>query len=232
VTLPAQGLDEAEAKRLLAQAGITAAPEQAVQSADAAIAAAEAFGYPVVMKILSPDILHKSDIGAVKLGLGDAQAVRAAHAEVLEAAKDHAPEAKVTGVLVAKQLTGGVECLMGINRDPTFGPVAVFGLGGIFVELLNDVALRACPFDAATAREMILSIRGAAILRGARGTAPADIDALAEMLSKLSLFAAAAGDRLASIDLNPVLAMPEGQGAYALDAVIELNAGEARADGH
>ena len=232
VTLPAQGLDEAEAKRLLAQAGITAAPEQAVQSADAAIAAAEAFGYPVVMKILSPDILHKSDIGAVKLGLGDAQAVRAAHSEVLEAAKDHAPEAKVTGVLVAKQLTGGVECLMGINRDPTFGPVAVFGLGGIFVELLNDVALRACPFDAATAREMILSIRGAAILRGARGTAPADIDALAEMLSKLSLFAAAAGDRLASIDLNPVLAMPEGQGAYALDAVIELNAGEARADGH
>ena len=232
VTLPAQGLDEAEAKRLLAQAGITAAPEQAVQSADAAIAAAEAFGYPVVMKILSPDILHKSDIGAVKLGLGDAQAVRAAHAEILEAAKDHAPEAKVTGVLVAKQLTGGVECLMGINRDPTFGPVAVFGLGGIFVELLNDVALRACPFDAATAREMILSIRGAAILRGARGTAPADIDALAEMLSKLSLFATAAGDRLASIDLNPVLAMPEGQGAYALDAVIELNAGEARADGH
>lgn len=232
VTLPAQNIDEAEAKLLLAKAGIAAAPEQVVQSADAAILAAEGFGYPVVMKILSPDILHKSDIGAVKLGLGDLQAVRAAHAEILEAARQHAPEAAVTGVLVAKQLSGGVECLMGINRDPTFGPMAVFGLGGIFVELLSDVALRACPFDAAAAREMILSIRGAAILQGARGTEPVDIEALAEMLSKLSLFAAAAGDRLASIDLNPVLAMPAGQGAYALDAVIELGPGEARADGH
>ncbi|MCP1167823.1 acetate--CoA ligase family protein, partial [Limimaricola sp. ASW11-118] len=232
VTLPGKGIDEAEAKLLLAEAGIAAAPEQVVQSVDAAILAAEGFGYPVVMKILSPDILHKSDIGAVKLGLGDAQAVRAAHAEILEAARRHASEAAVTGVLVAKQLSGGVECLMGINRDPTFGPMAVFGLGGIFVELLGDVALRACPFDAATAREMILSIRGAAILQGARGTAPVDIEALAEMLSKLSLFAAAAGDRLASIDLNPVLAMPAGQGAYALDAVIELAAEEARADGH
>jgi acyl-CoA synthetase (NDP forming) len=121
---------------------------------------------------------------------------------------------------------------MGINRDPTFGAVAVFGLGGIFVELLNDVALRACPFGPETAREMILSIRSAAILQGARGAAPADIDALAEMLSKLSVFAAGAGERLVSIDLNPVLAMPEGQGAYALDAVIELDAQEVAADGH
>ena len=111
---------------------------------------------------------------------------------------------------------------MGINRDPTFGPVAVFGLGGIFVELLNDVAVRACPFDPETARDMILSIRSAAILQGARGTPPADIDALSHMLSRLSAFAASAGERLASVDLNPVLAMPSGQGAYALDAVIEL----------
>jgi len=123
---------------------------------------------------------------------------------------------------VAKQLSGGVECLMGINRDATFGPVAVFGLGGIFVELLNDVAVRACPFGPDEAREMILSIRGSAILQGLRGQAPTDIDALAGMLSRLSVFAAGAGERLISIDLNPVLAMPEGQGAYALDAVIEL----------
>ena len=123
-------------------------------------------------------------------------------------------------MLVAKQLSGGVECLMGINRDPAFGPVAVFGLGGIFVELLNDVAVQACPFDAESAREMILSIRGASILKGARGQPAVDIDALAQMLSQLSMFAAGAGDRLVSVDLNPVLALAEG--AYALDAVIEM----------
>ncbi|MBT0958281.1 acetate--CoA ligase family protein [Alphaproteobacteria bacterium KMM 3653] len=222
ISLPASSPDEAGAKSLLAEAGITAAPERAVQSADEAVTAAAEIGFPVVMKILSPDILHKSDIGAVKLNLQDENSVRAAHAEILAAAVTHAPKAQISGVLVARQLSGGVECLMGINRDPTFGPVAVFGLGGIFVELLNDVALQACPFGPDTAREMILSIRGAAILQGARGTEPADIDALADMLSRLSIFAAGAGDRLTSVDLNPVLAMPKGQGAYALDAVIEL----------
>ncbi|MCD1618959.1 acetate--CoA ligase family protein [Salipiger marinus] len=232
VTLPEGPPDEAQAKALLAGAGIAAAPERAVQSAEDAVAAAESFGFPVVMKILSPDILHKSDIGAVKLNIGTAEAVRAAHAEILSAAATHAPGAVVTGVLVAKQLSGGVECLMGISRDPTFGPVAVFGLGGIFVELLNDVALRACPFGPETAREMILSIRAAAILQGARGQPPADIDALAQMLSRLSVFAAGAGARLVSIDLNPVLAMPEGQGAFALDAVIELHGQEEAAHGH
>ena len=224
VALPAATPDEAAAKALLAEAGIAAAPERATESAEEAVAAAEAFGYPVVMKVLSPDILHKSDIGAVKLDILDADGVRRAYDEIISAAADHAPDAKVTGILVARQLSGGVECLMGINRDPTFGPIAVFGLGGIFVEVLNDVALRACPFGPETARDMILSIKSAAILQGARGQAPADIDALAGMLSRLSMFAAGAGERLVSIDLNPVLAMPDG--AYALDAVIEIAAGE------
>ncbi|MFS4437773.1 acetate--CoA ligase family protein [Paracoccaceae bacterium GXU_MW_L88] len=232
VTLPAASPDEAEAKALLAEAGIAPAPEQAVRSKEDAVTAAEAFGYPVVMKILSPDILHKSDIGAVKLDITSADEVRAAYDDILAAVAERAPDAHVSGILVAKQLSGGVECLMGINRDPTFGPVAVFGLGGIFVELLNDVALRACPFSPETAREMILSIRGAAILQGARGTKPADIDALATMLSRLSFFAAGAGERLTSIDLNPVLAMPNGEGVFALDAVIEIDATQGDSDGH
>ncbi|XDA97915.1 acetate--CoA ligase family protein [Sulfitobacter sp. LCG007] len=232
VALPARTPDEAEAKALLAGAGIAAAPEKAAKSAEEAVSAAEAFGYPVVMKILSPDILHKSDIGAVRLDLRSADAVREAHADILAAVETHAPDARVTGVLVARQLSGSVECLMGVNRDPTFGPVAVFGLGGIFVELMNDVAVRACPFGPDTAREMILSIRGAAILKGARGRPPADIGALAEMLSRLSIFAAGAGERLASIDINPVLAMPEGQGAFALDAVIEIAGQQGAPDGH
>ncbi|QIK40565.1 acetate--CoA ligase family protein [Pontivivens nitratireducens] len=220
VTLPDTTPDEAGAKQILAGCGIACAPELAVQTVEEAVAAAETFGYPVVMKILSPDILHKSDIGAVKLDLGDADAVRAAYTDIGAAVAKHAPDAKVSGMLVAKQLSGGVECLMGINRDPAFGPVAVFGLGGIFVELLNDVAVQACPFDAESAREMILSIRGASILKGARGQSAVDIDALAQMLSQLSMFAAGAGDRLVSVDLNPVLALAEG--AYALDAVIEM----------
>ncbi|WBU56274.1 acetate--CoA ligase family protein [Paracoccus sediminicola] len=222
VDLPAESPDEAEAKAILASVGIEAAPERTVNDADEAVTAADGLGYPVVLKILSPDILHKSDIGAVKLNIQSADEVRTAYAEILDAAATRAPGATVTGVLVARQLSGGVECLMGINRDPTFGPVAVFGLGGIFVELLNDVALRACPFDPETAKEMILSIRAAAILQGARGAAPVDIGALAQMLSRLSVFAAGAGERLVSVDLNPVLAMPDGQGAFALDAVIEL----------
>ncbi|MDF1834442.1 MAG: acetate--CoA ligase family protein [Alteraurantiacibacter sp. bin_em_oilr2.035] len=230
VGLPTGTPDEAASKALLAHAGIAAAPECGVQDVEAAIEAAEGFGYPVVMKILSPDILHKSDIGAVKLNIRDAKGVRAVYAAILAAAAEHAPHAVVNGVLVAKQLSGGVECLMGINRDPTFGPVAVFGLGGIFVEVLNDVAVRACPFGPETAREMILSIRGAAILQGVRGQPPADIDALAQMLSRLSVFAAGAGERLVSIDLNPVLAMPVGQGACALDAIIELEPAEATTD--
>lgn len=222
IGLPAGNPDEAIAKSLLAEVGIKAAPETVAGSVEAAVRAADGLGFPVVMKILSPDILHKSDIGAVKLDIANAEDVRRAYAEIMAAAANHAPQAQLSGMLVAKQLSGGIECFMGIKNDPTFGPVAVFGLGGIFVEILNDVALRACPFDVETARRMILSIRASAILKGARGQAAVDIDALANMLSDLSKFAVGAGDRLASVDLNPVLAMPEGQGAYALDAVIEI----------
>lgn len=222
VALPSESPDEAASKALLARFGIPAAPESVAEDAEAAVRAAETLGYPVVMKLLSPDIPHKSDIGGVKLNLTDAEAVRRAHVDILDVARRHAPGARLSGVLVAKQISGGVECLMGISRDPRFGPVAVFGLGGTFVEILNDVALRPCPFDVDAARETILSIRGARVLTGVRGQGQVDIDMLAGMLSRLSVFAAGAGERLIAIDLNPVLALPAGQGAYALDAVIEL----------
>lgn len=225
VTLPAVTPSEAEAKQLLAQAGIVSAPEAACATADAAVAAAERFGFPVVMKILSPDILHKSEIGGVLLDIGDTAAVRAGFDLVLQRARTAAPAARIDGVLVAKQLKGGVECILGIHRDPVFGPMAMFGLGGIFVEVLKDVVFRRCPFGPETAEAMIRSIKGAPLLLGARGRKPADVKALAEMLSRLSAFAAAAGDRLLSIDLNPVFAMPEGEGAFAVDAVIEVAGG-------
>ncbi|HVZ08351.1 acetate--CoA ligase family protein [Rhodopila sp.] len=222
VTLPAATPTEAEAKKLLAEAGVPSAPEAACATADEAVAAAERFGFPVVMKILSPDILHKSEIGGVLLDVADADAVREGFALLLDRAKSAAPTARIEGVLVAKQLKGGVECIMGIIRDPVFGPMAMFGLGGIFVEILKDVVFRRCPFGEDVAEQMIRSIRGAPLLQGARGRPPADIKALATMLSRLSAFAAAAGDKLVSIDLNPVFAMPDGQGAFAADAVIEV----------
>lgn len=220
--LPAAAPSEAEAKRVLAQAGIAVVPERSCSSADAAVAAAADLGFPVVMKILSPDILHKSEIGGVLLDLRDADAVRAGYDTLIARAREAMPTARIEGVLVARQLAGGVECILGIQQDPVFGPVAMFGLGGIFVEILKDVVLQQCPFGEDVAERMIRSIQGAPLLQGARGKAPADIKALAAMLARLSVFAHQAGPRLQSIDLNPVFAMPQGQGAFAADAVLEL----------
>ena len=220
VNLPKQTPSEAEAKALLAAHGIQSAPEVVCQSADAAVEAAQKMDGPVVMKIVSPDILHKSEIGGVLLDIEGEAAVREGFDTLMSRARQAVPTANLQGVLVAKQLKGGVECLLGIHRDPVFGPMAVFGLGGIFVEILQDVVLHRCPFGVDVAEEMIRSIKGAPLLLGARGRPVADIEALAQALSRLSVFAVEAGPRLQSIDLNPVFAMPAGQGVYAADAVM------------
>jgi acyl-CoA synthetase (NDP forming) len=220
--LPAASPNEAGAKRLLNDIGIPGAPERECADEAAALAAAEQIGYPVVMKILSPDITHKSEMGGVLLDVADGDAVRAGYRLLMQRARDAAPQARIEGVLVARQLKGGVECILGVHRDPVFGPIVMFGLGGIFVEVLQDVVFHRAPFGVDVAETMIRSIRGAPLLLGARGRPPVDIAALAALLAKLSVFAATAGPRLLSVDLNPVLAMPQGQGAYAVDAVIEL----------
>ena len=221
VALPDAAPSEAEAKRLLGAAGIASAPEAVCTTVEEAVAAAAGFAGPVVMKVLSPDIVHKSEIGGVLLGVQGEAAVRDGFALLTERGRAVAG-ARVEGVLVARQLVGGVECLMGVQRDPVFGPVAVFGLGGIFVEVLGDVRLRRCPFGVDVAEAMIRGIRGAPILLGARGRPAVDVGALATMLSRLSVFAVQAGPRLLSVDLNPVLAMTAG--AFAVDAVIEVGA--------
>lgn len=223
VELPGRDPNEAQAKRLLSGAGIDCAPERECDSADAAVQAAQALGFPVVMKILSPDIVHKSEVGGVLLGINDLQAVREGFDTLIERGRVAAPQARIEGVLVARQLEGAVECIMGVHRDPVFGPVVMFGLGGIFVEVLQDVVFHRAPFGVDVAEQMIRSIRGAPLLLGARGRPSVDIGALSVLLARLSAFALAAGPRLRSIDLNPVFAMPEGQGAYAVDAVIEVD---------
>lgn len=227
VTLPRAAISEAQAKMLLAEAGISVAPERVCSTAEEALAAAQELSYPVVMKILSPDIPHKTEIGGVLLNVSAPEEVRAGFATLMQRAASAAPEAKLEGVLVARQLKGGVECILGIHRDPIFGPIAMFGLGGIFVEVLKDVVFQPCPFGPDVAHEMINNIRASAVLQGARNLPKCDTRALADMLSQLSAFAAEAGPQLRSIDLNPVMVMPEGQGAYVLDALIDIAPGDA-----
>jgi acyl-CoA synthetase (NDP forming) len=225
VTLPETTPSEAVAKALLAEAGVPAVPEHACSDSEAAVAAAEQIGYPVVLKILSPDILHKSEIGGVLLDVANADQVKQGFATLLDRAKHHAPAARIEGVLVAKQIKGAVEMALGVFRDPVFGPVAMVGLGGIFIEVLKDVSFRRCPFDTTEAERMIRSLKGFPLLDGARGRPKADVPALAKALSALSVFAVAAGPRLAGVDVNPLLVLPEGQGCFAADAVIELEGG-------
>jgi acyl-CoA synthetase (NDP forming) len=223
VALPERSPTEAEAKRLLAGAGIVSAPEAVCATVDDATAAAERFGYPVVLKIVSPDIVHKSDIGGVLLDVGDRQAVADGFRLIMDRVRLARPEAAIEGILVARQLKGGVECIIGVQQDPVFGPVAMFGIGGVFVEILKDTALHRCPFDEAAAEALIRSTRAYPLLAGVRGRPRADVAALATMLARVSQFAAAAGPRLAALDLNPVLVLPEGEGAHAVDAVLEIS---------
>lgn len=229
IELPATTPNEAEVKRLLAQAGIAVAPEMSAAEEEEAVRAAAEIGLPVVMKILSPDILHKTEIGGVITDVDTVEAVRDAYRTLRERARQRAPQARIDGVLIARQISDGVECFMGVRRDATFGPVAVFGLGGVHVEVLRDVTLHRCPFGTETARQMIHAIRGAALLAGVRGRPPVDDGALAEMLSALSHLACALGPRLESIEINPVLATPRG--AWAADGVIELRPAEQETEG-
>ena len=220
--LPDGPLSEAGAKTLLARAGIPFPAERLVPDADGAAMAAAEIGFPVVVKICSPDIAHKTELGGVAVNLPDADAVRHAATGILSRAATALPDARIEGLLVAPMVQGGVETIVGVTRDPVLGPVVMFGLGGVFVEVLKDVTFRAAPFGVAEAQRMIREIRGFALLEGARGAPPCDIDALAKLLSDLSRFAAAHRDRVAGIDLNPVRVLAKGQGVIALDALIDL----------
>ena len=209
---------EAEAKRILASAGIPVVREMLVGSADAAAEAAGELGGKVVMKIASPDILHKTEIGGVLVGIEGDDAVRQGYETLISRAAERAPEASIEGVLVCQMASGGVETVIGVNYDPTFGPVVMFGLGGIFVEVLKDVTFRLAPFGADEAARMICEIQSFDVLTGARGGPAVDLDDLAATLAKVSVFAAENAENLQSLDINPYLALPKG--GLALDGLI------------
>jgi acyl-CoA synthetase (NDP forming) len=218
--LPRRAYTEVEATSLLAAAGVPTLPQRLAPDVDGAVAAAEELGHPVALKIVSPDIGHKSDVGGVALGLSGAGAVRAAHRAVLAAVREKAPAARIDGVLVTPLAPLGVETIVGARIDPVFGPVVALGLGGVFVEVLRDVVLRPAPVTRDEAAAMVTALRGAALLAGARGTDPVDVDALAAAVVAVSEFAATHRADLASVEVNPLVVLPAGQGCRALDAVV------------
>ncbi|GHE41665.1 acetate--CoA ligase family protein [Streptomyces capitiformicae] len=208
---------EHAARQLLRNAGIPVVPGTLVSSADEAIEAALGFDAPVAMKIVSPDILHKSDVGGVRLDVSGADAVREAYEQV-SAGAAKVPGARVEGVLVSPMRSGGTELLIGVVRDPQWGPMLALALGGIFVEVLKDSALSPLPVTAEAAREMLLGLRGAALLQGARGSEPADIDMIAQVVATVGDLALALGDDLESLEINPVRVA--GSTVEALDALV------------
>lgn len=220
--LPTGPLDEPTALALLARAGIPVVPHRLAESAEAAAEAAEALGYPVALKIVAPEILHKTEVGGVALGLHSAAEVREAFAEIAARVRAQRPDATLRGCLVAPMIAGGVETILGVQYDPAFGPMVMLGLGGILVEAMGDVALRAAPIGLDDAADMIGQLRGRRILEGFRGAPPADTEALMKALVRLSHLAAAQGERLESLDVNPFVVLPRGRGGVALDAAVIL----------
>jgi acetate---CoA ligase (ADP-forming) len=207
--------------KLLQAYGISLAPAIMAQSASEAADVAEKLGYPCVLKVASTDIPHKTEFGALRIGIENREALQKAYDEMLASVRAKEPDANIEGVLVQKQIKG-VECLLGISRDDQLGPIIVMGLGGVFVEILADVQIRIPPISAAEARHAIESLKGAKIFAGARGASPADIAALAEMAARLSWLAYDLRDDIAELDLNPVMVLPGGQGAFAVDALVVM----------
>ena len=217
-TLPPGSLGEIEAATLLADAGVPMVVGRLAHNAAEAAAHADAIGYPVVVKIVSPDILHKTEAGGVLLGLPNAEAVRAGFNRIMQNVAERQPGARRDGVLVAPQIAGGHEVLLGAKNDPVFGPVVVVGLGGVLVELFAETALHTAPVDEHRALAMIEATRLGRLLSGLRGARPGDVPGLARAVAALSRFAAAHADTVESIDINPCIVTPDR--VLGLDALI------------
>jgi acyl-CoA synthetase (NDP forming) len=214
-------LTEYQAKQVLADYGIPVTSEALATTAEQAVVLAAQIGFPVVMKIVSPMIPHKTEAGGVKVGVRDAQAVREAFSEIVANAGCHSPGAPIDGVLVQAMVSGGTEVIVGVTQDPLFGPAILFGLGGIFAEVMKDVCFRIAPITRSEAMAMIRSIRAFPILDGARGRPKADLDALADALVRLAALAVDLQDSIAEIDINPLIVLPAGQGVVAVDALFK-----------
>ena len=215
---PGTTLSELTSKKVLAAYGVASTRDILATSADTAARAARRLRYPLVMKIASPDIAHKSDLGLVVLGVDGERQAMETFEKLVRRARTRAHGARIDGVLVCEQAKPGIEVTVGATQDPSFGPTVVFGSGGVFVEVLDDVASRVAPFDRAEARRMIDQTRGAALLHGVRGHDPVDIGSLVDVIMRVQRLAVDFSDRIAEIDVNPVVV--SATGATALDALI------------
>ncbi len=215
-----KALTEHQGKQLLELYDIPTTKEDVATSEEHALKIIETVGYPAALKIDSPDIQHKTEAGGLKLNITNKEELLAAYNEVLENCAKYDPKAKLNGVLIQEMVKGGEEVIVGVNNDPQFGPTIMFGLGGIFVEILKDVSLRVAPIAREDAMDMIKEIKGYKVLAGARGRAKADIDAIADVLVKVSQMAVELEEEVAELDINPLLALPEGQGVRVADALI------------
>lgn len=216
-------LTEIESKELLKAAKIPVVETKLATSKTGAVEIARKMGFPVVMKIVSPDVTHKSDAGGVKLGIANATQAGKAYSEILANVKKYNPKAKITGVSVQKMAKQGIEIIIGMSKDAQFGPVIMFGLGGILVEVLKDVAFRIVPLTKRDASEMITEIKGFPVLKGFRGQEPANIPFLEDLIVKVSDFVDK-NPQIKELDLNPVFAYKDG--AMAVDARIILESGK------
>ncbi len=212
-------LTEFESKKLLKQVGIPVVDTRLARSKKDAIMISQKIGFPVALKIASPDVIHKSDSGGVRLHLHNAAQVRTAYAQIIENVNQQHPNAVIHGLSVQKMVPSGTEVIVGASKDPQFGPVIMFGLGGIFVEVLKDVSFRIVPVNRRDAQEMIRELKGYSLLEGYRGKEPANIPALVEMILKISTLVNK-NPQIKELELNPIFAYKDR--AVAVDARIIL----------
>jgi len=212
-------LTELESKQILKEVGINTTDIGLARSKEEAVAHSQELGYPVVLKIVSPDILHKTDVGGVKLSLNNKEDVGNAYDEIISAIKKHQPSAKIHGVSVQPMARPATEVIIGMSKDPQFGPVLMFGLGGILVEILKDISFRIVPLTMRDANEMIREIKGYPVLEGYRGQEPANIAVLEQMLLKVSEFVESRPE-IKELDINPIFAYSDS--ALAIDARVIL----------
>lgn len=217
----ARTLGEHRAKSVLKSYGVPVVSEVLMSPAEIEALEAPPLAFPVAVKIESPDVPHKTEAGAVRLGIANLTAMKEAVQDILASVRKFKPDARIDGVLV-QEMASGLEVIVGAVNDPYFGPTVAFGMGGILTELMKDVTHRFAPFDAGTAREMIAEIRGAALLNGYRGGPALDAAALADALARVSLLIADHADRIAEIDINPLFVREAGKGVAAADALIVL----------
>jgi len=212
---------EHEALKLCELYGLPVPGYGLARNEEEAVELAKSVGFPVVLKVVSPDISHKSDVGGVVLGIRSAEEVRGAYRKILENVKVGAPGSRVYGILVQRMARPDLEVIVGGIRDPVFGPVVMFGLGGIFVEVLKDVSFRVAPLSEVDVDDMVKEVRGYRVLEEFRGSPPRDLDALRRVILGVSRIMVEV-EEIAELDLNPVILYPKGEGALIVDARVIL----------